>query len=177
LQRLPRYRAWIKRFRPAFTIQEAGARDLIELYTRLNPGDDAVPPPQTPDAINFVAKHGNQLLGFVQFVRHPQKHFPYVGNWLFSLIVWGRYRGMGVGETLTRRVIEQATTEGAPELFLNVDDDNRPALDLYRKLGFERVVLPVLEEEFIAEGRKNGRRRVTLRKQLSVNIHRKIDNG
>jgi ribosomal protein S18 acetylase RimI-like enzyme len=177
LQRLPRYRAWIKRFRPAFTIQEAGARDLIEVHARLNPGDDAMPPPQAPDAINFVAKHGDQLLGFVQFVRHPQEHFPYVGNWLFSLIVWGRYRGMGVGETLTRRVIEQATAEGAPELFLNVDDDNRPALDLYRKLGFERVVLPVLEEEFIAEGQRNGRRRVTLRKRLSVNIHRRIDNG
>jgi ribosomal protein S18 acetylase RimI-like enzyme len=177
LQRLPRFRAWIKRFRPTVTIEEASVRDLIEVHARLNPGGDAMPRPQMPGVTNYVAKHANQLLGFVQLVRHPKEHFPYVGDWLFSLAVWGRYRGMGVGETLTQRVIAQASAEGAPELFLNVYADNCPALDLYRKLGFERVMLPVLEEEFIAEGQRNGRRRVTLRKRLSVNSHRTIDDG
>jgi ribosomal protein S18 acetylase RimI-like enzyme len=63
-------------------------------------------------------------------------------------------------------VIDQAQAEGAKELFLNVFEDNRPALALYRKLGFERVALPVLEEEFAAEGQREGRRRVTLRRSL-----------
>jgi ribosomal protein S18 acetylase RimI-like enzyme len=73
---------------------------------------------------------------------------------------------MGVGEALARRVIRQAKAEEAQELFLAVFEDSLPAMNLYRKLGFERVVLPGLEEELIAEGQREGRRRVTMRKVL-----------
>jgi ribosomal protein S18 acetylase RimI-like enzyme len=159
LQALPRVRAWLKRFAPAFTLEEASARDQIEVQARLNPGGDAAPRPQMPGVTNYVAKRGNRLFGFVQLVRHPPEHFPYVGAWLFSLVVWGRYRGMGIGEALTRRVIEQAQSEGARELRLLVFADNAPAINLYRKLGFEHIPYPALDAQFAAE----ARRRIVMR--------------
>jgi ribosomal protein S18 acetylase RimI-like enzyme len=166
LQQTAAFRAWVKRFRPAYDIPEASARDLMTVYAWTDPSGERVPRPRSPHVTDYVAKRGQEVIGFVQLVRHPEAHFPYVGYWLFSLRVRTRYRGMGIGEALTRRVIDQAQAEGAKELFLNVFEDNRPALALYRKLGFERVALPVLEEEFAAEGQREGRRRVTLRRSL-----------
>jgi ribosomal protein S18 acetylase RimI-like enzyme len=166
LQQLPRFRAWAKRFRPAVTIDEASPRDLIEVHARLSPGSDATPPRQMPGVTNFVARRGKQLFGFVQLVRHPKEHFPYVGVWLFSLVVWGRYRGMGLGEALTRRVIEQAQTEGARELRLLVYADNARAINLYRKLGFEFADAPEFARMLGDEVRQIGRRRVVMRCSL-----------
>lgn len=166
LQRLPLFRAWIKRFRPAYTIEEAIPSDLLAVQARLNPGSDALPQRQMPGVTNYVAKHGTQLLGFVQLVRHPPEHFPYVGAWLSGHIVWGRYRGMGLGEALTRRVIEQAQSEGARELRLLVFADNTRAINLYRKLGFESADAPEFMQVLDGETGQSGRRRVVMRCSL-----------
>jgi ribosomal protein S18 acetylase RimI-like enzyme len=167
LHSIPCFRALIKRFSRTCTIREAGVADMMALYSWLNPDGNPTPPPAEPNLTNYVAKRGNELIGFVRLMRHPETDFPYVGYWLYSLSVKSRYRGMGFGEALTRRVIDQAMAEGSDELFLAVFEDNRPAVDLYLKLGFEHVTLPVIEEEFAAEGRRNGRRRVVMRRRFS----------
>jgi signal peptidase I len=166
LQRLPRFRAWVKRFRPAFTIEEATPSDLLAVHAWMNPGTDAMPQRQMPGVTNYVAKHGDQLFGFVQLVRHPPEHFPFVGHWLFGLVVWGRYRGMGIGEALTHRVVEQAQSEGARELRLPVYADNPPAINLYRKLGFELVDAPEFARMLGDEKSQTGRQRVVMRYSL-----------
>jgi len=74
---------------------------------------------------------------------------------------------MGIGEALVQRVITKAEEEKAPELLCLVFDDNRAALNLYDKLGFQRAVLPALEEKLEAEMRAWGRRRVLMRKALA----------
>ena len=117
-----------------------------------------------PNLTNYVAKSGAEVIGLVRLMRHPEADFPHIGYWLYSLTIRTRYRGMGIGEAFTQRVIDKAQADGAPELFLNVFEDNDPAIALYRKLSFERVVLPALEEELAADVEKYGRRRVTLRK-------------
>lgn len=170
LQRVPAFRAWVKCFRPAYIIQEASPSDLIALYAWLNPnGEQALPASErnaNPNLTNYVAKSGAEVIGLVRLMRHPDADFPHVGYWLYSLTIRTRNRGMGTGEALTQRVIDQAQAEGAPELFLNVFEDNDPALTLYRKLGFAPVTLPALEEELAADVQKYGRRRMTLRKRF-----------
>jgi ribosomal protein S18 acetylase RimI-like enzyme len=169
LQRVYAWRVLAKRFHPAYGIYEATPNDLMALYTRSTPSTDC--PPSTekdanPYLTNYVAKSGSSVMGLVRLMRHPEADIPQVGYWLYSLTVRTRYRGMGIGEALTRRVIEQARAEGALELFLRVFEDNAPALALYRKLGFEQVTLPALEADLVADVQKYRRRRLPLRKPL-----------
>ncbi len=56
--------------------------------------------------------------------------------------------------------------EGAEELFLLVTEINLPAIRLYRKLGFETVAIPELEEILDKEARATGRRRTCMRLDL-----------
>ncbi|MEW5817733.1 MAG: GNAT family N-acetyltransferase, partial [Spirochaetota bacterium] len=145
---------------------EAGARNLATVHRKLNPFAPYRRQPQDPNVTNWVSRRRAKVIGFVQLVYHPETHFPWVGHWLFSLHVWGPYRGLGVGETLTRRVIEQAGNRGAADLFLAVFEDNARAIRLYRKLGFFPITLPALEPGFAAEKKQSGRRRIVMRKPL-----------
>lgn len=74
---------------------------------------------------------------------------------------------MGNGEALTIKVMDQASQQGAAELFCLAFEDNPAALNLYGKLGFENAVIPELEERLEEEGQVLSRRRVLLRKVLS----------
>ena len=56
------------------------------------------------------------------------------------------YRGMGIGEKLTRTVIEKSKKEGAEGLSVLVFEDNHRAIRLYHKLNFNRRVIPALEK-------------------------------
>ena len=170
LQRLSSFRTWVKRFRPAYTIQEASQSDLLALNAWLNPDSEPALPASeriaSPHSTSYVARCGEQVLGSVRLVRHPETDSPHTGYWLYSLTVRARYRGMGLGAALTQRVIDQSRSEGAAELFLDVSEDNLPAIALYRKLGFEPVTPPVLEAERAADLHNYGRRRMPLRKLL-----------
>jgi len=151
---LAMYRALGRRVQPRVVIAPASDDELAEVQRRFNPGAWVRPTPRNPNATHYVAKIGDELAGFVELVRHPPEHFPYVGHWLFSLHVWTRFRGLGIGELLTRQVMTQAQGEGARELWLAVFADNAPAINLYRKLGFEHIAQPALDEKFVAEARK-----------------------
>jgi ribosomal protein S18 acetylase RimI-like enzyme len=48
-------------------------------------------------------------------------------------------RGRGIGEELLRALLEQARADGFAAVSLSVDPENRRALELYERLGFERV--------------------------------------
>jgi len=168
-QALPLYRALNRRFAPRIAIAEAHADDMETVHQHFNPSEPRRAQPPNPNVTNWVAKRGEEVIGFVQLVRHPEAHFPWVGHWLFSLEVWGQYRGLGIGEMLTRRVIAQAVAEGAPELLLAVFEDNERAISLYRKLGFEHITLPALESQFEADKQQYGRRRIVMRKIMTDN--------
>jgi GNAT superfamily N-acetyltransferase len=171
LQRAPACRAYLKRFRPPYVIREASQGDLVALGAWLLPNSsDSLPVSGRnthPNVTTYVARHRDQLLGLVILMRHPETGLSRTGHWLYSLTVRTQYRGMGLGEALTERIIHQSRLEGAADLCLNVFENNAPALALYRKLGFEPVVFPALEPELAADVEKYGRRRVTLRKTLT----------
>jgi ribosomal protein S18 acetylase RimI-like enzyme len=164
------YRALGRRWQPRFIIAEARDDELAEAQRRLNPGVWTRPAPRNPHVTGYVAHAGGNLAGFIELVRHPPEHVPYVGHWLFSLHVWTRYRGLGIGAALTQRVIAQTAAEGAAELRLVVFADNVRAIRLYRKLGFAPITVPALEPQLAAEGQSTGRRRIVMRKQLSPDV-------
>jgi ribosomal protein S18 acetylase RimI-like enzyme len=172
-QGLALYRAAGRRAAVGVRITEAGAADMAAVHRHLNPSELDRPHPPNPDVTNWVAKRGTTVIGFTQLVCHPETHPPWVGHWLFSLTVWGRYRGLGIGEALTRRVIEWAQAQGGRKLLLVVYEDSGPAIGLYRKLGFEHVVLPGLEPSLAAEKAQSGRRRVVMRLALPPRPRRK----
>jgi ribosomal protein S18 acetylase RimI-like enzyme len=59
--------------------------------------------------------------------------------WLGGVGVVPDYRGQGVGERVTRCVLERARTAGAREIALEVIVENAPAIALYEKLAFVRT--------------------------------------
>jgi GNAT superfamily N-acetyltransferase len=149
------------------TIREATNTDVLEVQRWLNP--NGVPSHalhRDPYVTNLVAHCLGQLAGFVQLVRHPPEHSPYVGYWLFSLYVESLWKRLGVGQALGQAVIEVARAEGAQTLDLLVFNDNSPAIQLYRKLGFEMHVISELEQQLAGECTPSGRRRVVMRKRL-----------
>ena len=127
-QALPLYRSLGTRLAPHIAITEASSDDMEKVHRHFNLSEPYLVQPPDPNVTNWVAKRGQKVVGFVQLVRHPQEHFPWMGHWLFSLQVWKCYRGLGIGERLTQFVIAQAITEGAPELLLAVFQDNASAI-------------------------------------------------
>lgn len=161
------YRRFMRNLHPNISIIEADEQDMHMVYEEF--GGDTPPQAYHPDPLvtNFVAKTGKKVIGFIQLVRHPDSHYPYVGFWIFSLTVKTPYRGSGIGEELSKRVLQRAQDEGAHELFLLVNEKNQPAVALYRKLQFDRVTLPDLEEQLIKEVTTTGVRRVTMHRAFS----------
>jgi len=149
------------------TIHEATNADKLEVHRWLNP--DVNPEhvlSRNPNVTDWVAQWCDRLAGFVQMVRHPPEHSPYIGYWLFSLYVKTPFKGAGIGEKLSRVVIDCACAEGAHTLDLLVFNDNFQAIQLYRKLGFEIHKIEELEQQLAREGTPSGRRRVVMRKRM-----------
>jgi ribosomal protein S18 acetylase RimI-like enzyme len=158
------YRKTARLFTYEMEIKEAKKEDLknIQRFFRLKTANLLT---ERPGVTDFVAKSKGNVIGFVQLVRHPEGT-PYHGYWLFSLTVKLFYRRMGIGERLSRAVMERAVREGARELSLLVFEDNLGAIGMYRNLGFEITVVPALEESLKKEKAIYGRRTVIMRKVL-----------
>ncbi|HEY9160066.1 MAG TPA: GNAT family N-acetyltransferase [Desulfomonilia bacterium] len=166
LQGFPFYRRFGRRLSHQIVIEEASESDMEAVHNRLNPYDLYRRQPYNPDVTNWIARRSGKVIGFIQFVYHPEEHFPWVGFWLFSLNVWSLYRGTGIGEKLVKRGIEKAVEMGAKELYLVVYEDNRRAINLYGKLGFVRTEVKALEPLFSSEQRHTGLRRIVMKKDL-----------
>ncbi len=162
------YRALGKRYAPRIEIVAAGAADLKAVHRYLSPGEPCRMEEPHPNVTDWVAKAGAKVIGFAQCVHHSEPHSPWAGYWLFSLTVWRRYRGLGIGEALIKCVIEYAGAQGAEQLFLAVFSDNGSAMCMYSKLGFEHITLPALEPGLAAEAHQFGRRRIIMCKRLKV---------
>jgi ribosomal protein S18 acetylase RimI-like enzyme len=168
MQSVPLYRLLAKRFMDDAVIATAGREDMETVHDWLNPFGPHPGMEAGPNAMNLVAKRKSKLIGFVQLVHQPPSHSPWAGDWLFSLQVRGRCRGMGIGSRLTRRVIEAAAARGVQELLLVVYEDNDRAIRLYTKLGFRPTVLDGIEPLLEEEKRKTGRRRIAMRKEIEA---------
>jgi ribosomal-protein-alanine N-acetyltransferase len=78
-----------------------------------------------------VLKPGGRVIGYIIFwhVREDVQ----INNVAFH----PDFRGRGLGEALTRHVIDKVRKAGATFVTLEVRPSNTPAVSLYKKLGFE----------------------------------------
>jgi len=164
VQGVPAYRRAARRIAPPVVVSEASPADMTSLWRQMA-SCQAGPPRAGPDVLRFAARLGGRVAGFADLVHVPEERGAWAGDWLASLAVRARYRGLGVGQALVRRVVAEAEVRGIGELRLAVCEDDRRTIRLCRKLGFEPVVVAALEP-VIREGRAcDARRRVIMRRR------------
>jgi ribosomal-protein-alanine N-acetyltransferase len=86
---------------------------------------------------------------------------------ILTLAIATNRRRRGLGETLLASAAAEARERGAQTVFLEVASDSRPALCLYRKVGFAAVGL----RKGYYDGRHNGARDALV---LSLDLNRRL---
>jgi GNAT superfamily N-acetyltransferase len=61
--------------------------------------------------------------------------------WIEDMVVREEFRGRGVGKALLARATEWAKSRGAKRVQLVADADNAPALNFYKRLGWQSTRL------------------------------------
>lgn len=82
----------------------------------------------------FVAVVGGRDVGMVRTGPEPRKES---AARLGSLWVSPEVRGRGIGSALVEAVVQWVRERGCTQLVLDVSDDNRSAIALYARRGFE----------------------------------------
>jgi ribosomal protein S18 acetylase RimI-like enzyme len=164
VQSLAVYRSLGRRLGPRIGVEEASACDISEAAHAAGRSEAALPPHECPPRRlnSWAAKHHGALVGFAQVSAVDEAYGGLSGWWLSGLWVKGRYRGLGIGEALVARAVEDAGLQGATSLRIAVFKDNAAALGLLRKSGFADAVVAELEPGYAAEQQLCGRRRIVL---------------
>lgn len=86
-----------------------------------------------PGAVTLIAYTGDQPIGFVL------ARFGGGEAEIITICVLPEGRGRGAGQLLMAQAIAAVAARGADTIFLEVADDNLPAISLYRRCGFVEV--------------------------------------
>lgn len=113
---------------------------------------------------SLLAKTNNKIIGKTTIILKTNS--PYHEWWIFGTWVNWRYRRLGVGSRLTEMLCEFARKQGDSEVKLLVFKDNKPALNLYQKLGFYQISIPQIDEKLTEEAKKTRRQRIIMKKDL-----------
>jgi GNAT superfamily N-acetyltransferase len=117
---------------------------LVEMYLDFDPADRAqgIPPGKetrirewldtilAEDCLNVVAWHGDRAVGHATLV-------PDGDAYELAIFVLQEYQGAGIGTHLIRALLGHGTEGGVEKVWLTVERWNRPAVGLYKKIGFE----------------------------------------
>lgn len=120
-------------------------RDLnvewISTYFKMEKADfDALDAPE-----EYILDHGGHILvallkdrpvGVCALIKREDRIFPYE---LAKMAVDPACRGQNLGWLLGNAVIEKARSLGAKNLYLESNTILEPAINLYKKLGFEQI--------------------------------------
>jgi GNAT-family acetyltransferase (TIGR03103 family) len=175
------YRFWLHHAMPrrdplrGVMVRALATRDDADAVNRTYVRCGMVPAPADVLWANQQARHitylvaedarTGELIGTVAGIDHALAFGdPEGGSSLWTLAVDPASQVPGVGEALVRALVERFHTRGRAYLDLSVMHDNRPAIALYEKLGFERV--PVF-----AVKRKNA-----INERLFVGEHEGLDD-
>ncbi|MFZ0788624.1 MAG: N-acetylglutaminylglutamine synthetase [Chromatiaceae bacterium] len=150
------FRLWLERYQPAerrpkgFHIRLLNSREDAHAIQRLYasrrmvpPGADFVWDQRTSRILTYWVAEDEQdgsILGVVNGVDHVAAFDdPEHGASLWALAVDAQAPFPGIGEALVRQVIEFYQVRGRAFIDLSVIHDNRRAIRLYERLGFECV--------------------------------------
>ncbi|EIC22991.1 N-acetylglutaminylglutamine synthetase [Thiorhodovibrio frisius] len=158
------FRLWLERYhyssrRPkGFVVRLLNSRSDAEAIHRLYCARRMVPPPpefiwenHASKVLHFWVAEDEQdgsILGAVNGVDHVEAFGDQEnGASLWALAVDSQAPYPGIGETLVRQVAEFFQARGRSFLDLSVMHDNKQAIRLYEKLGFERVPVFALKNK------------------------------
>jgi ribosomal protein S18 acetylase RimI-like enzyme len=131
----------------AISLLDQASDEVYEAFQRLVPQLSTVnAPPSRGDLETmvkaeatkiFIARHarfGNEIIGTLTLILYqiPTGKRARIED----VIVDERARGLGIGEALTRRALEQAFASGAANVELTSNPAREAANRLYRRLGF-----------------------------------------
>lgn len=104
---------------------------------------------QRPDSINYSIFVGDEYCGET-FYSIDFEH-----DCLTSLDIklFERFRGKGIASKALRFTIEQARLQGAKKVWVNPNEKNAKAIELYKRLGFEKAEIPevIIEQEGVGD--------------------------
>ena len=109
---------------------------------------------EDPKAVFFAAVEEDEVLGYAGM--HDIVGEGYVDN----IAVFPEHRGKGIGEALTKALIDYTVSAGLEFLTLEVRAGNVPAVSLYKKLGMQE------------EGRRKNFYRHPTEDALIMTLHR-----
>lgn len=121
---------------------------LVDMYLAFDPEDRAqgIPPIDEEgirrwledllcqECLNVVAWHGDDAVGHAMLV--PDRH----GASELAIFVLREYQEAGIGTQLIEGLLGAGRRAGLDRVWLTVERWNRPAIALYRKVGFESSV-------------------------------------
>ncbi len=81
----------------------------------------------------LVAKQNDEIVGFAGFMRN------FLEIEIMNIVVKKECRGKGIGKMLLQKMIENAKNDGAQEIFLEVNENNKIARQLYQNADFSEV--------------------------------------
>jgi RimJ/RimL family protein N-acetyltransferase len=84
---------------------------------------------------HFVAVEDGRVVGWCDVT--PKTHETLRHSGVLGMGVAASHRGQGVGSALLRATVDRAFAQGLTRVELVVREDNRPAIALYRRHGFE----------------------------------------
>ena len=105
----------------------------------------------------FVLRDGGRVVGMANALIHVSTAEGGPVLLLEDVIVAATHRGRGHGRRLVEHVLDWARESGLSRATLLADRDNRPALDFYRRLGFEESAMVVRRLRLQARSRRAGR--------------------
>ena len=139
------------------TIREFdGDRDaLVEMYDDFDPADRAqgIPPVGEDrirdwldhllceDCYNVVAVHDDEVVGHATLVGDDE------GDYELAIFVHQDFQGAGIGTDLLGALLGLGEGAGIERVWLTVERWNRPAINLYKKVGFETTDAQSFEHE------------------------------
>ncbi len=118
---------------------------LVEMYLNFDSEDRAqgIPPAREPDIrdwldavmtaeeLNVIAWHEDSAVGHVMLVGDDE------GAYELAIFVLQPYQGASIGTALVETALGGAAEEGIERVWLSVERWNKPAVNLYEKIGFE----------------------------------------
>ena len=81
----------------------------------------------------IVAKESEEIVGFAGILLNFEEAE------IMNIVTKISKRGQGIGNLLLRKIIEIAKTNHIDKIFLEVNENNQIAMQLYEKAGFEKI--------------------------------------
>lgn len=83
--------------------------------------------------INVVTEYEENIVGYGEIMKDPEKE-----NGELQIYIHQDFQGVGLGTAIMIILLKEATEEGIRQIYLDVSADNRIAIHLFRKFGFQQ---------------------------------------